>query len=97
MANYTIRIVLHGATAGDYQRLHDAMEHRGAKRFLIGTDQVAYDLPDGEYDLETGYDTEEVRDRVVAIAASVRSDPSVLVTRVSGPRMWRLCPVPGDS
>lgn len=97
MTRYTIHIVLHGANAKDYERLHELMDARGARRALLGEDGVWYDLPDGEYDLESDYAVEEVVQRTGALASAVKPNPSILVTPVQGRRMWWLRPVPEDS
>ncbi|WP_453978567.1 hypothetical protein [Brevundimonas sp. Marseille-Q4549] len=98
MARYLIRVVLHGATAVHYSMLHDQMERAGAKRRVIGTDGVVYDLPDAEYVLESAYSTTKVRDAVIAIAcgAKAKPDPSVLVAAYND-LTWQLRPVPGQS
>lgn len=97
MASFLIRVVLHrDATSKNYQDLHAAMERYGCERSIQGDDGILYDLPDGEYVLESDARYETVRDDVVKIATAVRMDPSVLVTEALR-YAWRLYPVPGDS
>jgi hypothetical protein len=98
MAQHTIRVVIHGATAKNYDDLHTGMVRLGANRTIRGDDGVTYDLPDGEYDLSSTSGAVAVRDAVYRVARAVRPDldPSVLVT-TSAARAWRLRPVPGQS
>lgn len=98
MYDYSVRIVLHGATAQQYARLHERMATAGAVRFVVGSDRVAYDLPDGHYRLVNAAGIETVRNAVGSIARAVKAvpDPSILVEQVVS-RAWRLRPVPGRS
>lgn len=98
MAAYLIRVVLHGATSSHYTTLHERMLEAGAKRSIVGTNGVLFDLPDGEYVLASSYTTEKVRDGVADIAAAVKGSPapSVLVAAYSN-IAWQLRPVPGQS
>ena len=95
MADFTIRIELHGASFEDYQQLHNAMFTAGATMFITGDDGRAHVLPTAEYDLLNSLLTvEEVRDEVVKIAApySRRKLPWVLVTQVAA-RAWSSDPL----
>ena len=93
MANYTIRIELHGASAQDYLRLHDAMFQIGAKIYIEGDNGVAYQMPSAEYDLEnTGLSAAQVRDVAYEIARRFTPNPWVLVTEVAS-RAWVLRPL----
>ena len=96
MAQYMIRVVLHGASGEDYEALHEAMGDSGASRSIQSDDGELYDLPDAEYYLESDRLGPDVRDIVVALASKVRPDPSVLVSRATG-FFWRLKVVPGTS
>lgn len=98
MASYMIRVVLHGATAAHYTRLHEAMRKGGAGRTVTGRNGVVFDLPDGEYVLASNVPTERVRDLVCDIAASVKATPSPSVVVVSYSDIaWQLVPFPGQS
>lgn len=96
MAEYMIRVVLHGAAGDDYAKLHEAMEASGAARQIRADDGEFYDLPDAEYYLETDRSGTDVRDIAVSIASKVRLGPSVLVSKATA-FFWRLAPVPGTS
>lgn len=98
MYDYSVRIVLHGAAAANYARLHEQMTRAGALRYVIGSDRTAYDLPDGHYRMVNRAGIEDVRDAVVLIARAAKAspDPSVLVEQVVT-RAWRLRPLPGRS
>ena len=95
MANFTIRVVLHGGSSDHYERLHERMRLYGAWRTIVGGDGQTYDLPDGEYNLIRATNLFAVRDEVAAIADNIRANSSVLVTE--GLRAWQLMTVPGDS
>lgn len=98
MADYTVRIVLHDATATHYQRLHEAMEAAGAKRQIRGDSGILFDLPDGEYVMSNSLTAVRLRDAVVDIATAVKAEPSpsVLVTETLS-WAWMLRPAPGQS
>ncbi len=92
MANFTVRVEFHQATAEDYNRLHEAMRRAGYKLTIAGRDGVEYRMPTAEYNL-TGDDRTagEVCDEVKAIADRIKPRPKlpwVLVTK--GTRSWRL-------
>ena len=89
MAEFTVRIVLENANGEDYERLHELMAARGYSREITGDNGKTYKLPDAEYDANKDSTTQEVRDEVREIAASVKPDPSVLVTKSAG-RSWYL-------
>jgi hypothetical protein len=93
MANFTIRVVLHGAMPGDYEELHDRMARYGARRQITGDSGVVYDLPDGEYDLYSSSGASDVLHDVSRIADSVK--PSHVLVTTAGDRAWVLVPVPG--
>lgn len=98
MNAYIIRIVLHGAIAAQYTKLHDLMLQNGASRHIVGSDGMKYDLPDGEYVLVSSYTVAQLRDAIVQIATSVKAkpDPSVIVAAYSD-IAWQLRPFPGQS
>lgn len=98
MPDYTVRVVLHGATAKHYQLLHEMMGKAGARRTVRGSNGMLFDLPDGEYVLSNSLPVTKVMDAVADIAGSVKSlpQPSVLVTEAIG-WAWQLRPVPGRS
>lgn len=98
MPDYTVRIVLHGATIGHYQQLHELMGKAGAQRAVRGLNGRLYDLPDGEYVLSNSLPVSRVMEAVADIAGSVKPLPlpSVLVTETLR-WAWQLRPVPGQS
>lgn len=98
MASYLIRVVLHGASPAQYHALHAGMAQAGAKRQVIGSNGVSYDLPDGEYVLWNSAAIDTVRNAVEAIARAAKAapDPSVLVAEYTQ-IAWTLRPVPGQS
>lgn len=98
MADYIVRIVLHGATASHYEMLHKNMVTAGARRTVTGSDGIVYDLPDGNYVMSNTRNASDVRDAVLQIAKSAKSppDPSVLVASYDQLSWW-LYPVPGQS
>ncbi|MDR7154701.1 hypothetical protein J2W40_001516 [Sphingobium xenophagum] len=91
MAQFTVRVELHGATAAHYETLNQRMEAANFKRLISGTDSTGakgwWRLPSGEYDYEADSKPELVRDLVKILADSVKSGAWVLVTQVSA-RSW---------
>ena len=98
MANFTVRVVLHAATTPQYQQLHKAMIAAGAFRRIRASDNVIYDLPDGEYDMPSTLTAFALMQQVVRIASGVKAlpKPSVFVTQAAD-RAWQLRPVPQQS
>lgn len=91
MPAFTVRVQLNGnPTWDDYEKLHEDMENAGYNRFIRGSNNEPYDLPDAEYDLpQSGLTVGEVRDQVLEIAKGVHPKPApwVLVTQSAG-RAW---------
>lgn len=98
MPEYTVRIVLHGATPKHYQSLHVLMAKAGARRTVRGLNGMLFDLPDGEYVLSNSLSVSKVMEAVADIAGSVKPvpQPSVLVSETIR-WAWQLRPVPGRS
>jgi hypothetical protein len=61
MANFLVRIELHGATWDDYEALHNQMAYRGFSREVTGGSGQAYQLPTAEYVIRTAEELEDVR------------------------------------
>ena len=96
MADYTIRIELHGVSREQYGPLHDAMFAIGATTTITGDDGRVHRLPPGEYNLVgSALSCTEVRDVAQHIAARFCQDPGVLVDEVLR-RAWSL-PVVSNS
>lgn len=91
MAQFTVRIELHGASSAHYDLLHERMEAANFKRALAGIDssgaQGWWQLPTGEYDFESTGNVQLVRDQAKMIADSVKPGAWVLVTEVAN-RSW---------
>jgi len=91
MAQFTIRVELHGATAEQYETLHQRMETAGFHRAIAGVDasgqQGWWQLPTAEYDYEADNTAQGVRDYAKIIADSVKSGSWILVTQVAN-RSW---------
>lgn len=91
MAQFTIRVELHGATPEHYETLHLRMAQNGFKRIIAGVDSSGakgwWQLPTGEYDGESNESATKVRDNIKLIADSVKLGAWVLVTQVAD-RSW---------
>jgi len=61
MANYLVRVELHGATWDDYEALHAEMADRGFSREITGDTGQSYQLPTAEYVIHSGAALEGVR------------------------------------
>ena len=95
MTTYVIRVVLHGATAADYELLHERMAAGGALRTITSDSGIVYDLPDGNYAWDTESEAPYVRDEVKRVADIIRDGASVLVS--SGHIAWSLLTPPSQS
>jgi len=89
MAQFIVRIELHGAKGEDYSKLHSAMGHHGFLRTLTGTDGIVYLLPTAEYiRFGLGLTAAKVRADAVAGAFTVSGKFAVLVAETNGPITW---------
>ena len=89
MANYTVRIELHGASEDQYDDLHARMENEGFVRW-IKSNEHKYRLPTAEYNLtNSALTVGQVRDKAKAVADAVKPTPKpwILVTESNG-RSW---------
>ena len=89
MTSYTVRVELHGATNGQYDELHEAMEAKGFVRWIKFQGAAKEQLPTAEYNMPgTSRTIEQVHQRAEDAAKSVkpRPTPCVLTTKADGPR-----------
>ncbi len=93
MASFTVRVELHGADAGDYERLHTLMASYGFNRTLGGTEKSGasstFRMPSGEYTHDSEADVFAVRDTAKLVADAVKPGAWVLVTQASA-RAWHM-------
>ena len=92
MADFTIRVELHGASATDYETLHLFLAGIGCRREIGGTDASGalgvWILPSAEYDYsDASRSAFQVRDMVKLVADQVKPESWVLVTEVKN-RAW---------
>ncbi|WP_343463019.1 DUF2622 domain-containing protein [Pantoea sp.] len=82
MTNYTVRVELHDADSGDYNKLHEQMKKQGfSKTIKVGDD--VWELPTAEYSLiRAGTTRAKVLAKAEAAASAVqpKPKPSILVT-----------------
>ncbi len=76
MASFTVRVELVGASSDDYARLHEAMESRRYFREIQDGAGNWFYLPDAEYTAEKNASARAVREEVVAIAGTIKEEPS---------------------
>jgi hypothetical protein len=98
MTSFTVRVELHEAKDGDYEKLHEAMEKRGFRRW-IATAKGKLQLPSAEYSLSGSKvpTRDEVLKSAISAAKSVKPNPEpwVLVTATednratSGLKLWK--------
>jgi hypothetical protein len=92
MAEFTVRVELHGATGDDYENLHAAMETAGY-RYIdgIGTDGTSgrWVLPTAEYDCtgQSAATAFSIRDQGKRIADGIKPGAWCLVTEAVN-RAW---------
>jgi hypothetical protein len=91
VAQFTVRVELHGAIAAQYDLLHQRMEAAGFSRFIPGIDASGaaglWQLPTAEYNFVIEENAQQVRERAKLIADSVALGAWVLVTQVAD-RSW---------
>ncbi len=74
MANFIVRVELHGATSDDYTKLHADMELAGFKRTIISSNRTTLQLPTAEYVISSFADGESIRDAAYNVAIGVCRD-----------------------
>ncbi|MHA6823886.1 hypothetical protein ACQUKI_20475 [Ralstonia pseudosolanacearum] len=92
MANFTVRVELHGVKhdSETYAELHDEMETEGFKR-TITRDGATFHLPSAEYSKVCAETKQQILERAIAAAARVMGSKkkfSVLVTADENPRAF---------
>jgi hypothetical protein len=95
LSNFTVRVALHGASADDYDLLHERMEAARYNRFIWGQNEYGdgyWCLPPAEYDHTADADVIDIREQVLRIANSVRPGSWVLVTEAAS-RAWSTEPL----
>lgn len=88
MANYTIRIELHGANYSHYVDLAKKLAAIGVVDTIRADDGTLYKLPPAEYNHESTADINSVEQACAGIAASVVPSYAVLVSQAVL-RRWR--------
>ena len=86
MAQFMVRVVLHGADDEDYETLHEAMEAEGFARQIRSSDGVLYHLPTAEYYRDGNLSTQNVLDAAKSGVAKTRKKAGILVTEASNLR-----------
>ncbi|HFH3797450.1 TPA: hypothetical protein ACGJ08_004856, partial [Yersinia enterocolitica] len=89
MADFTVRVQLHRASAEQYETLHENMAAHGYSKYIVGSNGQKYDLPDAEYVANKAMSVEQVRVQVSGIADAITSGAYVLVSE-STSRAWFL-------
>ncbi|MBH2810150.1 type V toxin-antitoxin system endoribonuclease antitoxin GhoS [Serratia liquefaciens] len=89
MASFTVRVELHKADSEDYENLHEKMKAKGYNREIVDSAGKKYKLPSAEYTATKNMTSSQVVNEVVEIAAKVKPNPDVLVTKSDG-RAWQL-------
>lgn len=87
MAEFTIRVELHGAEWEDYDALRVEMEAEGFSATVSGSGGMAYELPAGEYACSGGLTRQQVLARARRAAERTSFSYAVLVTESAG-RLW---------
>jgi len=94
MARFTTRVELHDAYGGAYETLHAEIGKRGFTRTIDDGEVNEYQLPIGEYNLESELTSKQVCDLAVAAAKQtctnhdLQEQPWVLVTKAADTRQW---------
>jgi hypothetical protein len=81
---YLLRIELHDADDGDYDKLHEEAAKRSLWRLIEMDDGLVYQLPTGTYWTDEGPSSSDVRDRADRAAAAIGHDnPAIIVAKSS--------------
>lgn len=86
MANFTVRVELHGADESDYETLYEHMKAKGFAKTISGADGKVYALPPAEYNLVKEITRDQARDLAAAAAKVTKRNAGILVTE--GIRSW---------
>jgi hypothetical protein len=81
MAQFMVRVELHGADEDDYETLHEAMEDEGFARRISSDDGELYHLPTAEYYREGDLSRQDVLDEAKSAVAKTKKKAGILVTR----------------
>lgn len=85
MADFTIRVELHGATRQDYADLQEGLAAVGAVDYIKAADGTWYRLPPAEYTYTHATQTvSDVHKLARTVAVAIRPSPAVLVTKSAG-------------
>jgi hypothetical protein len=93
MAEFTVRVELHGAEWEDYDALRVEMGAEGFSATVQGSGGMAYELPAGEYAVTADATRQQVLARVKRGADRSGFSYVVLVTESVGRAWWGLEPV----
>jgi hypothetical protein len=92
MADFTVRVELHGAEWEDYDALRVEMEAEGFSATVQGSGGMAYELPAGEYAISGDVTRQQVLARAKRGADRSGFSYAVLVTESAGRAWWGLEP-----
>jgi hypothetical protein len=87
VADFTVRVELHGAEWEDYDALRVEMEAEGFACTVRGHAGTAYDLPAGEYAFSADLTRQQVLGRARLVAERSGYGCAVVVTESAG-RAW---------
>ena len=81
MGCFMTRVELHGGTAADYEKLHEAMRLQGFSRNIKGSSGRLLRLPTAQYHLESSkLNRSQVHKKAVLAAVTIGKDFAILVT-----------------
>lgn len=87
MAKFTVRVELRDADREDYSVLYEGMEEQGFTDIITDSNEIAYRLPDAEYNYEGDISRSAVLAKAQKAADATGLRYSVLVTQSAG-RTW---------
>lgn len=87
MAQFTIRVELHGAEWDDYEQLASALAQKNITDVLTDDQGVKYKMPPAEYQYQGNCTAAELREICVAAAKTTGKAHAILVTKSAG-RAW---------
>lgn len=92
MADFTVRVELHGAAWEDYDTLRVEMEAKGFSAVVQGSGGMPYELPAGDYAVSGDLTRQQVLARARRAADRSGCSYAVLVTESAGRAWWGLEP-----
>jgi hypothetical protein len=84
VANFIVRVELHGAGSETYEKLHNDLLAKGLVNFVIAHDGSRYLLPSATYSYSGNFAVDAVREWLQVLIAAVHANYWVFVCEAAG-------------